>query len=612
MSYYDDEQPRRHRSHRHSRPVYEEEVIESRQTRPRREPEHMELVRRRDSDDSVEEVRRDFLPGDGTYIQRKTTTRDRYPPRARSVDRRSYYDDEYDDPRRSDPAVSRHTRRRHGELQSLFNRSNLSDSIERRRYDSESEDESPPPRKHHERRKSLSEQALTAVGLGGAAASLAKLRGRHDDRSPSRSPSRDDRRRAQSRSRRGRHEESYSRSRSRTPSRDKSRGGDHKKKLQQAAKAAATAGVIEAWRARKEPGGFKGQGKRILTAAIGAAGIDGAISGKDPDHHSTRHTLEAALGGLAGNRLINGPREQSRSRSKVRGEEGKSGTDIGGVASAAGLAALAGKAFNDYRSKSRGRKENSDDERSPERRSRSRSVSEYITRGVDGAMAKLGLGNPKEHDPRNEPSRSRRRYSSDDDDYYRSRPRGGGTEENQVAKHKNTGDSDDTDSYSSENEVKKQKKLKRKAVLTAGLATVATIHAAANVHGSMEKGRERHKQVREGKMTEEEARKKKSRAILQDAAAVGIAAIGIKSAASEWKELKEKREEYRTAISRLDEKREHRRQKLLRQKSNSQSDGDLHSRYHDEDAYYYRDDNPYTAGVMSPPPMGGYRPSGYH
>ena len=108
MSYYEDEQPRRHRSHRHSRPVYEEE---QRSYRPKPPPQHMELIRRRDSDESVEEVRRDFPPGDGTYIQRKTTTRDRY-PRARSVDRHSYYEaDYYEDPRRSDPRVSRRSRR---------------------------------------------------------------------------------------------------------------------------------------------------------------------------------------------------------------------------------------------------------------------------------------------------------------------------------------------------------------------------------------------------------------------------------------------------------------------------------------------------------------------
>lgn len=228
-------------------------------------------------------------------------------------------------------------------------------------------------------------------------------------------------------------------------------------------------------------------------------------------------------------------------------------------------------------------------------------------------MAKLGLGNPKAHDPKHASERGHRRYSSDDDDNYRVRPRGGGADDQQLQKRgqqqqhheKGSSSSDDTDSYSSENEMKKRKKLRRKGLLTAGLASVATIHAVANVHSSMEKGKERHKKVVEGKMSVEQARKLKSKALLQDVAAIGIAAIGIKSAVSEWKELKEMREEYSHACSRLEEKREHRRQKLLRQKSNSQSDSDIHNRYQNEEIYYYRDDNPYSAGFASPPPMGG-------
>lgn len=89
-SYYEDETPRR-RSHRKSRPVYEEEIVERRTTKQPRETvsqqHNTELIRRRDSDESVEEeVRRDFPPGDGAYIQRRTTTRDRYAPRRRSAD----------------------------------------------------------------------------------------------------------------------------------------------------------------------------------------------------------------------------------------------------------------------------------------------------------------------------------------------------------------------------------------------------------------------------------------------------------------------------------------------------------------------------------------------
>ena len=103
MSYYEDQDvPRRHRSHRKSRrgpTTYEEEqVIESRNGRPSRQ---MDLIRRPrdDSTSSIEEVRRDYIPGGGEYVQRRTTTRDKYAPRARSADR--YSDDYYHEEKRS-------------------------------------------------------------------------------------------------------------------------------------------------------------------------------------------------------------------------------------------------------------------------------------------------------------------------------------------------------------------------------------------------------------------------------------------------------------------------------------------------------------------------------
>lgn len=98
MSYTSyDTQDRKHRSDRHrdrdsrrDRPVYrEEEVVETRTGQ--RPPRQMDLVRRRE--DSVEEVEREFPPGD-TYVQRRSTRR------ARS-DGRHRYDDDYEDDRRS-------------------------------------------------------------------------------------------------------------------------------------------------------------------------------------------------------------------------------------------------------------------------------------------------------------------------------------------------------------------------------------------------------------------------------------------------------------------------------------------------------------------------------
>lgn len=74
--------------------------------------------------------------------------------------------------------------------------------------------------------------------------------------------------------------------------------------------------------------------------------------------------------------------------------------------------------------------------------------------------------------------------------------------------------------------------MKGKQFLTAGLATVATIHAAHNVYQSMERRRAGHRAVAEGDMTVEEARKEKAKARMRTAASVGIAGLGIKGAIS--------------------------------------------------------------------------------
>ena len=94
MSRYDDDGPRRQRSNRERsrRDDYEDTVYEqnSRDTR---------VVRRRDdSVSSVEEVARDFAPGDrgGAYYRETTVRKSGHRPiRTRSSD--DWYDDRYDD-----------------------------------------------------------------------------------------------------------------------------------------------------------------------------------------------------------------------------------------------------------------------------------------------------------------------------------------------------------------------------------------------------------------------------------------------------------------------------------------------------------------------------------
>ena len=271
----------------------------------------------------------------------------------------------------------------------------------RRRDYSSSSSESPQPR----RRKSLGEQALAALGVGGLAGAAAGG-GRDRDRSRDRDRGGRDRSRG---GRRRRHSSSSSRSRSRSV--------DQQAKIQAAVKAALLAGATEAFRSRKEPGGWAGaKGKRVLTAAIGAGGIDGLVNGdKDPDKKGTRHTIEAVIGGLAGNTLINGGRDKSRERggSGRHGDRrGNKDDDGGGLGKllGAGAAAAAGKALLDRtrsKSRDRGRKEyssDSDDGRGPPRGSkkRSKSVTDYARQG----MAALGIGGDQKKDSRG----SRRGY----------------------------------------------------------------------------------------------------------------------------------------------------------------------------------------------------------
>lgn len=395
-TYYSEDRPRRHRSQRDRRPrdYTEEETYIARGGVDPRDARRMDLVPRRrdDSVSSVEEIQRDFAPPDGGYVRRKTTVREGVRParRARSAGR---YDDSFYDDRRSEYSGRRRRDKR---------------DYRSRRYDDYS-DESSVSRSPPRRRDSMAEKALAALGLGGAAGAIAG----HRSRSRSRGPRSYAGSRATSRGRRARSRYSSSRSRSRSR-------GDVNAKVMQAVKAALAAGAAEAVRARKEPGGWSGdKGKRIITAAIGAAGVDGLID-RDPDKHSKRHIVESALAGLATNRIVNGPR--SRSRGPGRGRSTERSQSRGGIKdlAAGGILAAAGKqVFDRVRSKSRGRTNSvssysSYDSRSPPRREKKRSKS--ITDMARKSMAALGIGDAAKEEKR----RSRRgSYSSDEDDYPR-------------------------------------------------------------------------------------------------------------------------------------------------------------------------------------------------
>jgi hypothetical protein len=506
-------------------------------------------------------------------------------------------------------------------------------------YYSEEEEKTP---KKKSRRKSIVEGALGLAGLG-AAAKGAENRGRRGSRD--RDSHRDDR--------------------------SRSKGPEGAQKLQQAAKAALLAGAAEAFRVRNEPGAWGGEkGKRILTAAIGAGGIDAAID-RDSDKKSKRHILEAVVGGLVSNRVVNGPRKdieedpvtgrsrsRSRARSSSRGGGGGGGTGLAALATA-GLGALAGKKLLDRsRSRSRGRRDDYERSPSPDRtkRSRSKSVSSMARKG----LAALGIGAAANEAGRSRDSYdggSRRRsgdYSDyeDDDRQRRSRRSRGdvygdpryadsrgsvssrgaarardGQRNKKIAEGRDGGYSSDSDLGSSTDDEKRIKKMKGKQLLTAGLATVATIHAAHNVYASMEKRDARHKAVQEGEMTPEEARKLRAKATLQDAASIGIAALGIKGAISEIKEANEMRHECKEFREKKEERHRKRLERLQKGSSGGKGrrddsrsnyspsydsryddryDGRRDDRRYDQGPRYY-DGNPYASGGLPAPPVGYQR-----
>lgn len=465
----------------------------------------------------------------------------------------------------------------------------IEDRRPRRSYSGSSDSRTPSPRPR--RRKSFSEQALEAIGFGSKRSSS---RHRNDDY---------DYDGKRSRGHRHHRSRSYSRSRSRNRQRD----------IENTLKAALTAGAAEAVRARKEPGGWTGEkGKRILTAAIGAGGVDKLLSGHS-DKHDTRHLIESALAGLATNRLVNGPRSHSRHRGRNKSQH-RGAKDV----AATGVLAAAGKsAYDHYRSKSRGRDRHSDysdddDSRSRHRprdaKKRSRSVSDYVSRG----LSRLGLDDEPKSSHRskrhNSPSSSEDDYS--DDDYRRrrvgSRSGDGYSKDSRAVgrprslsrnamipysqssliqhqhkpqlreSHFSSSSDSNSDFGSSTDDEHTSKKLRRRGIVATGLATVATVHAGHSVFQSVQKRYERQKQLQEGEISKDEARKRRTRNNLKDATNVAIAALSIKSAVDEWNEAAHQRAEassFKEQSKYRAQKREEKNRKgITRTRSHSEGD----------------------------------------
>ena len=152
--------------------------------------------------------------------------------------------------------------------------------------------------------------------------------------------------------------------------------------------------------------------------------------------------------------------------------------------------------------------------------------------------------------------------SSDDEVDYRNRrgrSRASARSRGNTTELRSRSSSSSSSLISSSEDEENCRKMRRKKWVTAGLATVATIHAAQKVYSSLEARDKRTLEVAKGEISPEEAKKKRNAARWQDAAAVGIAALGIKGAYGEWHEMAEQREEY----SKAREEREERHKKRV-------------------------------------------------
>ncbi|EGX96454.1 hypothetical protein CCM_01110 [Cordyceps militaris CM01] len=409
--------------------------------------------------------------------------------------------------------------------------------------------------------KNFLESALAATGLGAAVKQFTG--GGGDDKQ----------------SRRG------SPTRSRAGSKERGGAGN---KIQKAAMASLLAGATEAFRVAKEPGGWRGEkAKRVFTAAAGAATVDAAHGGDK----GTFGLAESVIGGLVGNRLINGSkkdieedektgRSRSRSRAPSKSGSGGGGTGLAALATA-GLGAFGAKKILDRSrsgSRSRSRRDHSYDSRnpSPDRR-RQRSRSRSVVDRARNSLAKLGIGSTgaaaaddyhrRDQDDFDDGHRHRSRRHSDDyddrdgrdsrdgrndrgdrgdrgarsdrDDRDYARAPKGGRDRSASRSHRRGGRSDygsDSDLGDSDDDKKRAKKMRG----------VATIHAAHEIFESLEKRKARQKAVKDGHLSQVDAKKLKTKAIIKDATAVGIAAMGIKSVFNGVKEAKELQHECKT------------------------------------------------------------------
>lgn len=128
------------------------------------------------------------------------------------------------------------------------------------------------------------------------------------------------------------------------------------------------------------------------------------------------------------------------------------------------------------------------------------------------------------------------------------------------------------------------KKMRRKKWLAAGFATIATIHAGSKVYSNVQAHDKRVVAVAKGEISPEEAHQQARKSRWQDAAALGLAALGIKGAIGEWKEMAEEHKEHKEMCEKHEEM--HKRRLEHQRKKKAKENGGY---YKGRDGYWYYD-----------------------
>ena len=132
---------------------------------------------------------------------------------------------------------------------------------------------------------------------------------------------------------------------------------------------------------------------------------------------------------------------------------------------------------------------------------------------------------------------------------------------------------EESDVLSSSEDERQAKKKRQRAMITAGLAAVATVHAASGLYASMEARDKRHEQVAKGTLSPEQAKKEMNKARLQDAAAIGIAALGIKGAYGKWQGAQATHSDFKEHKKARKERHQKRIERLERKSRRGSPDG---------------------------------------